>query len=149
MLEIRQLPVGDPDAVAIVRSYLTEIVDRYHGRPMPATLVDRVLAEEPPGGVAVLLVAYRDGKPVGCVGLRLPGEVTKMYVRPEARRTGVARHLLAAVEDAARARGLRTLRLDTRNDLVEARALYAACGYREVPAREQRQFADHWFEKAI
>src|SRR5690242_6043496 len=108
MLDVRPRPVDDPDAVAIIRAYLTEVVDRYFGRPMPASRVDQALADEPATDVAVLLVAYRDGTPVGCVGLRLgeppAGEITKMYVRPAARRTGVARRLLAAVEDAARDR---------------------------------------------
>ncbi|MEV4637448.1 GNAT family N-acetyltransferase [Actinoplanes sp. NPDC049548] len=132
---------------------MTEIVDRYHGRPMPASLVDQALADEPADDIAVLLVAYRDEDAVGCVGLRLAeppvGEITKMYVRPSARRTGVARELLAAVEDEARRRELRSLRLDTREDLTEARALYAACGYREVAAVSSRPFADHWFVKDL
>lgn len=153
MLEIHPRPPGAPDAVAVIRSYMVELVDRYHGRPMPASLVDQALIDEPVDDVTVLLVAYREEVPVGCVGLRLAeppvGEITKMYVRPEARRSGVARRLLAAIEDAARERGLRTLRLDTRTDLIEARGLYAACGFREVAAWKKRRFADHFFVKEI
>ncbi|MFI7597539.1 GNAT family N-acetyltransferase [Actinoplanes sp. NPDC049681] len=153
MIEIHPRPVDAPDTVAVIRSYMVELVDRYYGRSMPESLVDQALADEPPDDVAVLLVAYREGVPVGCVGLRLAeppiGEITKMYVRPEARRTGVARRLLAAIDDAARERGLRVLRLDTRTDLTEARALYAACGFREVAGHEKRRFADHFFVKEL
>jgi GNAT superfamily N-acetyltransferase len=103
--------------------------------------------------VTVLLVAYRAEKPVGCAGLVVAeaptGELTKVYVRPEARRSGVARQLLTAVEDVARERGLTRLCLDTRKDLVEARELYAALGYREVPAWEHRRYADHFFVKEL
>jgi hypothetical protein len=86
MISIRPVAVDDPKAVALVRSYLTEMVDRYHGRPMPASVVDEALADEPAEDVAVLLVAYREGAAVGCVGLRRAeertGEITKMYVSP-------------------------------------------------------------------
>ena len=149
MITIRPSAVDAPEAVALVRFYLTEMVDRYYGRPMPVSVVDQALAEEPADDVAVLLVAYQEGVAVGCVGLREPGEITKMYVAPPARRLGLARRLLAAVEDAARERGLRTLRLDTRKDLVEARSLYASCGYQEIPPPYERQYADHWFTKTL
>lgn len=38
---------------------------------------------------------------------------------------------------------------DTRTDLVEARALYASCGFIEIPpaATTPGPFQDHWFEK--
>lgn len=75
-------------------------------------------------------------------------EPTRVFVRPEHRGTGGGL-LLAAVENAARAFGIRTLRLDTRNDLVEARGLYAKHGYREVSAFHRRQYAEHWFAKEL
>lgn len=53
------------------------------------------------------------------------------------------------LEKLARAEGLRTLRLDTRTDLVEARGLYAALGYLEVPAFNNGQYAEHWFAKDL
>lgn len=76
-------------------------------------------------------------------------ELTRVYVRPAFRGTGGGGLLLAAVEDAARAYGVRLLRLDTRNDLVEARGLYTKHGYREVPAFHRRQYAEHWFAKEL
>ncbi len=153
MISIRPSAVDAPEAVTLMRSYLTEMVDRYHGRSMPASVVDDALAAEPADDLTVLLVAYREGAAVGCVGLRRAeertGEITKMYVSPPARRHGVGRRLLAAVEDAAREQGLHTLRLDTRKDLVEARALYAASGYAEIPPHRDRLYADHWFAKDL
>ena len=56
----------------------------------------------------VFLVAYADGVPAGCGGWRSHGddgetaEIKRMYVAPEARRRGIARRLLAALEDSAR-----------------------------------------------
>jgi GNAT superfamily N-acetyltransferase len=153
MITIQPAPVDAPEAVALVRAYLTEMVDRYHGRPMPASVVDEALADEPADDVALLLVAYRGQTAVGCVGLRRAGdgtgEITKMYVSPRARRLGIGRRLLSAVEQAAREQGLRMLRLDTRTDLVEARAMYAADGYTEIPPHRERRYADHWFAKRL
>ncbi len=86
----------------------------------------------PPGGV--FLVGYRDGVPVCGGGLkRLPDggcEIKRMFVVPEARRGGVARALLAALEDAARGLGYRVARLDTGSRQQHAIALYEASGYR-------------------
>lgn len=52
-------------------------------------------------------------------------------------------------EEAARRSGARVMRLDTRSDLVEARALYARHGYREIEPYAERLYADHWFEKTF
>ena len=58
---------------------------------------------------------------------------------------------LAAAETWARAQRLPRLFLDTRTDLVEARAFYASCGFTEIPPPTSTpgQFQDHWFEKPL
>jgi hypothetical protein len=43
---------------------------------------------------------------------------------------------------------LMRLRLDTRQDLVEARVLYARHGFREVEPFNTGRYADHWLENA-
>ena len=53
---------------------------------------------------------------------------------PPARRRGLGATLMTEVERLARRHGVRTLRLDTRADLVEARRLYSQLGFGEVPA---------------
>ena len=55
-----------------------------------------------------------------------------MYVVPGARRSGVARALLAALEGAARGLGYRVVRLDTGDRQPHAQAFYEAAGYRRV-----------------
>ena len=42
-----------------------------------------------------------------------------------------------------------TMRLDTRNDLVEARALYAKHGFAEIDRYNDAVYAEHWFEKRL
>ena len=40
-------------------------------------------------------------------------------------------------------------KLDTRDDLVEARSLYEHCGFKEVPAFNANLYAAHWFAKEL
>ena len=153
MIDCRAVPVDSPDAIAMLHAYFIELVDRYHGRPMPAEEAEQAMAEFPSDDLAPFLVAYRSGEPVGCLGLRTLqpaiGEVKRMYVAPHARRQGVGRLLLDALQEQARSRGMTELRLDTRHDLVEARALYAAQGFTEGPAHNDDPYADHWFAKDL
>ncbi|WP_428833194.1 hypothetical protein [Micromonospora coerulea] len=53
------------------------------------------------------------------------------------------------MEETARAAGADRIRLDTRDDLIEARALYARHGYVEIPAYNAGRYAEHWFEKLL
>ena len=72
-----------------------------------------------------------------------------MWVAEPARGLGIARRLLAALENDAVASGASTAHLETNKTLVEAIALYRAAGYVEVPAFNEEPFAHHWFEKRL
>jgi len=72
-----------------------------------------------------------------------------MWVADAVRGLGVGRRLLGAVEEHARASGVRTLRLETNRALGEAIALYRSAGYEEVPAFNDEAYAHHWFEKRL
>lgn len=56
---------------------------------------------------------------------------------------------MAELEQHSRARGLTTLRLDTRSDLTEARNLYARIGFTEIDAFNSSPYAEHWFERSL
>jgi GNAT superfamily N-acetyltransferase len=152
------LPITSTEAAALLRRYYTELIVRYHGRPTDDAELAAVLAEEPSDDLAPptgeFLAAWRGGEPAGCVGLRVLDahtmELTRMYVGPEARGQGVAGLLIGAAEALARDTfGADTIRLDTRRDLVEARALYAKHGYTEIEPYNTSPYADHWFEKRL
>ena len=91
----------------------------------------------PPNGR--LLIAGPEGSALGCIALRpievagaLPGttgEVKRLYVRPAARGSGLGLRLVCALIDEARAIGYRELKLDTLEQMPEARALYAKLGF--------------------
>ena len=122
----------DAEVQRLTTAQQAELRARYDGGGEPGT---------PPsaGDVSVVLVARDgDGTPVGCGALRALGgdvaEVKRMYVVPAARGRGVSKLLLAGLEDAARARGWTTLRLETGPRQPEAIALYERAGYRAIPA---------------
>jgi len=135
-LEFRAAPTDTGDGAALVAAMVAEMRDLYDGLDLDAPDMPRAGPAElsPPGGV--YLVGYRDGVPVCGGGVkRLPDgacEIKRMYVVPGARRSGVARALLAALEDAARAMGYRIARLDTGSRQPHAQAFYEAAGYRRV-----------------
>jgi GNAT superfamily N-acetyltransferase len=155
---IEQVEPASPEAAAILREYLAEMITRYFGRCTDDAEIDHYLSDghdsddlTPPTGL--LLLARRDGTVVGCVGLRRMDaetcELTRMFVRPSARGAGGAARLLAAAEVEAQRLGAAAIRLNTRKDLVEARALYAKHGYGEIPPYGDDPLADHWFEKRL
>ena len=63
-------------------------------------------------------------------------EIKRMWTDPAARGQGVAAAMLAALEAAARARGVRLLRLETGNVSHAALGLYRRFGYAEISAFE-------------
>jgi GNAT superfamily N-acetyltransferase len=140
-------PAGRALLVAYIADATTRIGEWDETRTPPAGAD----AMAPPGGA--FLVAYVEGDPVGCAGLmRLDertGEIKRMYVAPAARRRGLARELLAHIEQAALAAGYSRVRLDTSAGQPEARTLYEAAGYRHIEAYNDNQYAAYWFEKEL
>ncbi|MGW7380068.1 GNAT family N-acetyltransferase [Streptomyces sp. NPDC054794] len=154
-------PVDSPAAAALWRAYYTEVSDRWYllhegRRTDPAELEREIVARSgaelaPPGGQ--LLVGWYDGEAAGSAGVRLldaeTAELTRVFVREEVRGRGGAALLVAAAEEAARALGATRIVLDTRGDLVEARALYARLGYAESEPHNDDTYAEHWFRKDL
>ncbi|MEW2624562.1 GNAT family N-acetyltransferase [Streptomyces sp. NPDC048106] len=152
---------GSPVAAALWRAYYTEVSDRWYllhegRRTDPAELRREIAAHTgaelaPPRGR--LLVGRYDGEAAGSAGVRLldpaTAELTRVFVAQDMRGKGGAALLVAAAEGAARALGARRIVLDTRDDLVEARALYARLGYTETGPHNHVQYAEHWFRKEL
>lgn len=150
-----------PAAAALWRAYYTEVSDRwyqlYEGRSTDPDELEREIAADsggdlvPPSGR--LLVARYEGEPAGTAGVRLmdgaTAELKRVFVHRGMRGRGGAPLLVAAAEEAARTLGARSIVLDTRHDLVEARALYARLGYLETPPHNDRAYAERWFAKQL
>jgi GNAT superfamily N-acetyltransferase len=123
----------DPVARELVARVQQEYVGLYGG---PDAAVVDPTDFAPPAGL--FLVARVRGTPAGCGGWRVhaPGvvEVKRVFVAPAFRRRGLAQALVSALEDGARRVGHRAVVLNTGTRQPEALALYAALGYRPVPA---------------
>ncbi len=138
MLDLRQVRFSDPDALLLIDQVQAEYVVRY-GSPDQTPLDPAMF--DPPGGA--FFVGYLESTPVAMGGWRLrsdvtafgrsrPAEVKRMYVAAAARRGGLARVVLAHLEDTARAAGADLMVLETGLRQPEAIALYESSGYEPV-----------------
>lgn len=84
-----------------------------------------------------VVVAYAEGRAVGCGAIKPYAEVTaeikRMFVRPEFRRQGVAAAVLAALEQWAAELGFSASVLETGKIQPEAIGLYQKEGYGFTP----------------
>lgn len=113
--------------------------------------VPDLLQMAPPHGTFV--IARLEDLAVGCVGIKGNGgpiaEVKRMWITPAARGLGLARRLMIQAEDAARALGIDTLRLDTNSALFEAVSLYESMGWTEIAPFNDDPYPDKFFEKQL
>ncbi len=112
---------------------LVDLAARYGSDEIEHPLPDELA---PPDGI--FFVVWRVDTPVGCGGVRRHadgvGEIKRMYTRPEARRSGVGRMLVRAIEARAREIGYARLVLETATEQPEAIELYHALGYEPMEA---------------
>jgi GNAT superfamily N-acetyltransferase len=143
-------PTASParELLAAMVAEMNELYGDIEGPSMPsATPADFA---QPAG---TFLVGYSDGESVCAGGLKRlderAAEIKRMYVVPAARRRGVARALLDALEDAARARGYALVRLDTGPRQPHAMKLYRAAGYADIGNFNANPLAAYWGEKRL
>ena len=150
-VEVRECDPRQSDARFCLQTYYDELAVRFRDGYDPAVSPVADAEMTPPAGL--LLVASLRGEPVGCGALIFcpdaVGLVKRMWVAPAVRGLGLGRRLLYELEDRARARGVRLIRLETRDELSEAIRMYETSGYREVDPFNDEFYADHWFEKPL
>lgn len=138
MFRIRRVPFGDPDALLLIEAVQEEYVVRYGGRD--ETPLDPLMFEPPAGS---FFVGHLDGEPVASgawrrrgdvevFGTRDTAEVKRMYVATAVRGRGLARAMLAHLEQTASASGAAAMVLETGTAQPEAMALYASSGYTPI-----------------
>lgn len=141
-------PATTPEDVAAVRQlcwdYRThlaqvspvdaQLVETFYPAPKYTALMDTLtqVHARPQG---IILLAKLDDAPVGCAMSHAldtqTSEIKRLYVAPDARGHGIARKLLTALMEQARADGFTRILLDTSVTLTPARALYAGMGFSE------------------
>ena len=136
---MRTVRYDHPDAVLLTGQVQQEYVRRYGGPDETPVDPDEFA---PPRGL--FLVGYLDGEPVATGGWRAQdaspegfadgdAELKRMYVVPAARGRGLARRVLAALEESAAAAGRLRMVLETGLKQPEAIALYTSSGYVSIP----------------
>jgi GNAT superfamily N-acetyltransferase len=134
-LDLRDEPYDGPAAQQLIDAVQAEYVVRYGGPDQ--TPVDPAEFAPPQG---LFLVGYLDDEPVAMGGLRrhveaagcVEVEIKRMYVAPQARRMGLSRVVLAALEDRARGLGATRVILETGHAQPEAISLYQTSGFRPI-----------------
>jgi GNAT superfamily N-acetyltransferase len=133
-------PAGGGDRDTAHRLLTAQLVE--HRLPADAQGISRGIdLALAPRSAAWLWLAEKDGQAVAIFlanqivsvergGLAL--WVEELYVVPEARRTGIARELLARVRDQARSRGVRSIELEVVPTQSAALALYRGLGFQDV-----------------
>lgn len=137
-MDVRRVPFDHPDAVRLNVQVQAEYAARYGGGGGDATLLDPAHFEPPQG---LFLIAYDElDRPVATGGWRSQdrngqgnedgdAELKRMFVIEQARGKGLARRILAALEDDARAAGRIRMVLETGSKQPEAVGLYTSSGY--------------------
>ncbi|HEX4118623.1 MAG TPA: GNAT family N-acetyltransferase [Rhizomicrobium sp.] len=117
---------------------------RAYARSLPVDLSPQGFSRELqslPGVYAApageLLLAKRGDHVLGAVALKAlappdVAEIKRLFVRPQARKTGVGKALVAAILKTAAERGYREIKLDTLPAMQSAIALYTSFGFAPI-----------------
>lgn len=116
---------------------------RAYAKALPADLAPQGFSAElsslpgvygPPKGE--LLLAKRGDHVLGCIAFKpLEGriaEIKRLFVRPQARGTGVGKALVAAAIATARQAGYDEIKLDSLQEMTAAIALYKSFGFEPI-----------------
>ena len=143
---INEESIDSSGALSIVFAASDELNRRYGS--VDDDIATRLDELSPPLGC--YLVARVKDHLAGGVGVRsigepelAAGEVKRLWVRPDLRRTGVGELLMDALEVRARKLGYRTLYLETGNGQPEALAFYPTHGWQRVERFPPGAFTHH------
>jgi GNAT superfamily N-acetyltransferase len=153
-IEFRTARIDEGDGLAMVTAMAEEMRVLYDGLDINSAAMPQAGPAQlgPPQGT--FLVGYgAAGSPLCGGGIkRLSAgacEIKRMFVVPTARRQGVARRLLATLEDAARGLGYTVARLDTGPRQHSARRMYEEAGYLPIGNFNANPGATYFAEKQL
>jgi GNAT superfamily N-acetyltransferase len=151
-MRFEPVPADVPPASDLLAAMVAEMALLYGPIDLPGMPSATPADFAPPRGT--FLVGFDvGGAPVCAGGVKgldaRVAEIKRMYVVPTARRRGLARMLLEALEDAARELGYAVVRLDTGPRQPHAQALYEAAGYQPIGNFNANPLASFWGEKRL
>ncbi|MET1044952.1 MAG: GNAT family N-acetyltransferase [Microbacteriaceae bacterium] len=131
MAEVREVPFEHADSTMLRAAQKAELAARY-GTPDSEPGIAPSATD-----ITAFFVAYEDGMPAGCGGLRKltddEAEIKRMYVTPAHRGTGISVAVLEALETFGRETGLVKLVLETGTLQPDAMRFYEREGYVRIP----------------
>jgi GNAT superfamily N-acetyltransferase len=148
-MDVRRIPADSDDALALCAAMIDSVIGLYGDLgPGPSAAPADF---SPPGGVFVAL--YDGERAIAGGGIKRLDDETcelkRMFVADDYRGRGLARVLLAALEDAARDLGYARVRLDTGVHQHAAQHLYPSAGYLEIDDYNDNPYASYWGEKRL
>jgi GNAT superfamily N-acetyltransferase len=126
--KIKSAGFDEPAVQLLVAENMRDLSERYGGTGDDTPISASDFA--PPNGD--FLVAVDGDELIGSAGWRRHGddaELKRMFTTKAARGRGVARRMLAAIEESAAAAGCKRVILETGDRQPEAIALYESAGY--------------------
>ena len=131
-LVIIPMKIATPEVKELIVELDAELSAEYAAEQRHALTLDAIFQPH-----IRFFLARLDDAAVGCGGVGFYAgfaEVKRMYVRPAARKSGVAQAILAHLQIAAAQAGHTLLRLETGVRQVDAMRLYARAGFQRCPA---------------
>ena len=138
-MQIRRRPITHPDAALLVEQVQEEYVERYGSRD--DTPIETGYFDPPDGAffvgydghTPVATGAWRRRSDVRALGTTNTAEIKRMYVVRDRRGQGLARQMLAHLEQTAAAAGAEVVVLETGLRQPEAIGMYESSGYTPIP----------------
>lgn len=130
MIEIKRDPLTSPDIQALLVEHLADMYATSPPESVHVLDIERLKAPD-----IVFWSAWQDGQVRGCIALKrhhaMMAEIKSMRTAKAARGKGVAKALLAHLEQFAKTDGVRMLYLETGAEsyFTAARQLYLSHGY--------------------
>jgi len=130
------------EIVALLHEYERQIGVSLSFQDFAAEVAGLPGAYAPPRGTLILARHAESGVLAGCVALRPVSaqpsqcEMKRLYVRLDARRSGLGRELALAAIAAGRRLGYRSMCLDTLPSMQAAQSLYVSLGFRRLGVGE-------------
>lgn len=148
-MKLQRTDSDNPDFIALVRQLDADLAERdgaEHAFYAQFNKIDKIRHA---------LVAYIDGRPVGCGAMKAFSpdtmEIKRMYTLPESRGKGIAARILDELESWAGELSYKKCVLETGKRQPEAIALYQKKGYQSIPNYGQYVGVENslYFEKSI